>query len=124
MPQQDPCVIVCQLCGCSQTVNFRRQKEIYCSGCQKKLQKVGLKVQRELDKQKAEAKAKVAKKPKVAHIHCDKCGKSFICPSCSPPEKTVKSKSAPKKAKPKPAPKKTTKPKKSKVQKGGKNARS
>jgi hypothetical protein len=99
--------IVCELCGCSQEVNYRDQARRWCSKCSRKLSKVAVKVQKELDTQQAEAKAKTSKKPKVIHIHCDTCGKTFRCPVCSP---------APKKVKAKPAPKKAAKPKK----KGGK----
>jgi hypothetical protein len=98
--------IVCELCGVIQEVNFRDQRRRYCSKCNRKLSKVAVKVQKEVDTQKAAAKAKTAKKVPVVHLHCDTCGRTFICPTCSPT----------KKVKAKPAPKKAAKPKK----KGGK----
>jgi hypothetical protein len=101
--------IVCELCGVIQEVNFRDQRRRYCSKCNRKLSKVAVKVQKELDTQQLAAKAKASKKPPVVHLHCDTCGKTFICPTCSPAPKKVKSKKA--------SPKKTTQ--KSKVKKGG-----
>ena len=103
--------IVCELCGVIQECNMRDQRRRFCSKCNRKLSKVAVKVQKELDTQRVAAKkAQASKKAKVV-ITCQGCGKSFLCPSCSP---------TPKKVKGKPAPKKASKAKpKSKKRKGG-----
>ena len=108
--------IKCELCGCKQEINYRDQHRRFCSKCSRKLSKVAVKVQKELDTQQTAAKkAQASKKAKVV-ITCQECGKSFICPSCSP---------TPKKAKAKATPKKRSTPvkkaKKSTVKKGGKS---
>jgi hypothetical protein len=110
--------IVCELCGCTQNINYRDQARRFCSSCSRKLAKVAVKVQQELDTQKAEAKAKIAKKPKVIHLHCDTCGRTFRCPVCSPAPKKVKVKATPKKRS-----KPVKKVKKPVVKRGAKNAK-
>jgi hypothetical protein len=95
--QMQQAEIVCQLCGKKVQVRFQNQKMKYCGKCSKKLKAVGSKVEAEVDKQRIQAKKKAAKKPKVIHLHCEKCEKTFRCPICSPaPKKVTKKVSKPK----------------------------
>ncbi|MBC8177220.1 MAG: hypothetical protein ISR61_03540 [Desulfobacteraceae bacterium] len=80
-----------------------------CAKCSRKLNLVAVKVQKEVDAQKAEAKAKAAKKKakQPPRFKCPHCETIFPCPTC---QKDVKKK-----------PRK--KAKKSVAGKGGRNAK-
>ena len=107
--------IECQLCNKTVEVNYRHQRMKNCPKCSRKLSRVAVRVQKQVDAQKSEARAKVAEKASVKpkKFKCPDCALIFECPKCS---KAVK-------ATPKKGSKPAKKSRKSVVKKGGKNAK-
>jgi hypothetical protein len=117
--QMQQAEITCQLCGKTVQVNQRNQRMKFCRKCDSKVQKTAVGIQQAIANEKkierlakSLEKAKASKKAPVVHIHCSECGKTFICPTCSPTKKVKAKKASPRKTR------KTTKPK-STAKKGG-----